>query len=173
MSRMEESYKQYTGKYKPTLEDVLLCLQCEVDTDDFLLMEIFAWYWDSFLPAALGHSKMYTASERRLQQISECTPKDKPRKKYVTIENEAFAVLTFENNIRKWENYEKLRPKYGKKVRFIPCKKQDPTQPDKVDECIVGGKQAIRIYSDACRGRYTLADSGQSKYGGWSLQGLE
>jgi len=36
-----------------------------------------------------------------------------------------------------------------------------------------GSKQAIRIYSDACRGLYTLANSGQSKYGGWSIQGFE
>jgi len=173
MSRMEESFKQYPGKYKPTLHDVVACLERNIQTDDEKMMEIFAWYWDSFLPAALGHSKLYTASERRYATVSECAPKDKPKKKHVTIENEAFAVLTFENNIKKWEYYEKLRPKYGRKVRFIPCKKQNKTDPDKIEECVVGGKQAIRIYSDDCRGQYTLADSGQSKYGGWSLQGLE
>jgi len=80
MSRMEESFKQYPGKYKPTLHDVVACLERNIQTDDEKMMEIFAWYWDSFLPAALGHSKLYTASERRYATVSECAPKDKQKK---------------------------------------------------------------------------------------------
>ena len=53
MSRMEESFKQYPGKYKPTLHDVVACLERNIQTDDEKMMEIFAWN-EPYLPPVFG-----------------------------------------------------------------------------------------------------------------------
>jgi len=86
-------------------------------------------------------------------------------------EHEAFAVLTFENNLSRWQYYDTICAEYGH-LQFLPMKKKKSTDPDTVKEELVNGKPSLRIYSDKCKGKYTLSDNGQSKYGGWTEEGM-
>ena len=90
----------------------------------------------------------------------------------MTPKHEAFAVLNFKNNLSCWQYYAKLCPKYGH-LQFLLMKKKHPSNVDKVvEECVNGKASPLGIYSDKCKGKYTLSDNSQSKYGGWTAASM-
>ena len=124
----------------------------KADTPELLadynrLMAIFVWWWNNYLPGVAG-SKHWRLSIRTTQTISaattlgvQCIPKG----------TEAFAVLMYENCHPKWVKLMEVTEKFTKKV-VIPRKKDDAE-------------------SDDYLGQYTSSRSGQSSYGGWSVEG--
>ena len=110
-------------------------------------MAIFVWWWNNYLPGVAG-SKHWRFSIRTSQTISaattlgvQCIPKG----------TEAFAVLMYENCHPKWVKLMEVTAKFTKKV-VIPRKKENKE-------------------SDDYLGQYTSSRSGQSSYGGWSVEG--
>jgi len=89
----------------------------------------------------------------------------------MTPECEAFAVLAFENYRNKWIKYQAYRREYPG-LKLMPCKYMKGTStPGEPGTCEVDGKK-LRVYGDGV-GKYTKADVGQAKYGGWIRDGLD
>ena len=103
--------------------------------------------------------------------ISEAVTAQDKDLKVMTPEHEAFAVLTFEKNLSRWQYYDTICAKHGH-LQFLPMKKKKTTDLDTVIEELVNGKPSLHIYNDKCKGKYTISDNGQSKYGGWTEAGM-
>jgi len=171
MAQMEKSYQSYREKPKPTLDEMELCLWREINIKDERQKNVFLWYLDCYLPKATGSSQLFGPNHRRYATISKVVTAEDKKLQVMTPKHEAFAVLTFENNLSRWQYYDKLCPKHGH-LQFLLMKKKHPSDVDKTVEECVKGKASLRIYSDKCKGKYTLLDNGQSKYGGWTAEGM-
>jgi len=173
MQRTIKAFQAWKGPTKPTVKDLEACLKRDIDIGDAGMMKIFAWYWNELLPMATGSSKLFNESHRLYATISKAAHSNKPNEPIIIVEIEAFAVLSYENNLKKWNYYEELDKEY-KGYRYIPCsrKKGDKEGVD-VEPDMNGPNMILRIYSENCKGKYTLSDRGQSKYGGWTHEGLK
>jgi len=171
MAQMEKAYQRFRDDPKPTLKEMERCLKREINLEDARQQLVFIWYWDNYLPKATGSSKLFSPNHRRYATISEAVTAQDKDLQVMTPEHEAFAVLTFENNLSRWQYYDTIRAEHGH-LQFLPMKKKKPTDPDTVIEELVNGKPSLRIYNDKCKGKYTISDNGQSKYGGWTEAGM-
>jgi hypothetical protein len=155
----------------PTQEEMLKCLKRDIKTDDERLMAVFMWYWDVYLPLSTGSRHQFNPSQRRYATISTCAPQNKPNKPFITPETEAYAVLCFENSYERCLRTSQLKAKFpGKKI--VPAKKKkDGTIPQEDDYELRGEK--CYSFGPSSKGKWTLADAGQSEFGGWHSDGLD
>lgn len=111
------------------------------------LMNIFLWYWDDLLPACAGNI-YWRDGIRRSQCI---TVANHEGKHCIPASTEAMTAIMYDNCSEKWASMwdkKKEDPEYK-----IPKKKEDPDY-----------EEMLPKYSDPA--------AGQSKYGGWSEEGL-
>jgi len=107
------------------------CLKREINLEDARQKLVFIWYsWDNYLPKATGSSKLFSPNHRRYATISEAVTAQDKELKVMTPEHEAFAVVTFENNLSRWQYYDTIRASHGHLLQFLPMKKKKPTDPD-------------------------------------------
>lgn len=142
----------------PSVEDLYKVVTRDIplpsDTDEAQqeeherLMAVFLWYWDDLLPKCAGNI-YWRDSIRRHQCISIANHEGK---QCITSSTEAMCALMYDNCREKWE-------------KMYARKKEDPTakMPKKKDD----------PETDDFAGKYSDAQSGQSKYGGWNPEGLE
>ena len=135
------------------------CLKREINLEDARQQLVFIWYWDNSLPKATGSSKLFSPNHRRYATISEAVTAQDKKLQVMTPEHEAFAVLTFENNLSRWQYYDTICAEHGH-LQFLPMKKKKPTDLDTVIEELVNGKPSLRIYNDKCKGKYTISEMG-------------
>lgn len=112
------------------------------------LMVIFLWYWDELLSKCAGNI-YWRDSIRRHQCISIATHEGKH---CITSSTEAMCALMYDNCRDKWEKM--YKKKQADPTAKLPKKKDDPE-------------------TDELSGKYSDAQSGQAKYGGWNSEGLE
>lgn len=136
------------GKKMPTPKDMLnLAMRKDLEFDpndpkkNEENRELFLWYWDELLPKMAG-SKRWGYSIRNYGCISSyCYPDSDT--KYITSSDEAMIVVMFENCGQRFPYAAKCTKK-GEKI------KED--HPDN-------------------QAKYSDSTAGQSKYGGWNLEG--
>lgn len=162
----------------PQLTDILKCLNRDINLEDDDEMELFEWYWDEFLPKATCNCKVFKDSQRHYATISTAAPLNEPNNLYMSISNEAFAVLMFENNRTRWMRYKEVKDQNAhsnKKLTAAKFKQVDgkpskiPGQEGETQET----PKEILVFGDKFRGKWSKCDSGQAKYGGWSADGLK
>ena len=157
----------------PTLAQMVSCMSRKFSPNDDQMMAIFMWYWDKFLPHVTGSGLLFKSLQRHYTTISKCAPKHQPNQPYMTPSLEAFAVLAFENNEEKWKYQAELKKKYPQK-RIIPAKRKvDKSLPEPDEDSFEISGETIRLYGPKSRGKYTMPDSGQARYGGWKKEGLD
>ena len=155
----------------PTQEEMLKCLKRDIKTDDERMMAVFMWYWDVYLPLSTGSRHEFNPSQRRYATISTCAPQNKPNKPFITPETEAYAVLCFENSYERCLRTSQLKTKFPG-MKIVPAKrKMDGTIPENDDFELRGNK--CYSFGPSSKGKWTLADAGQSEFGGWHKDGLD
>lgn len=174
MQRMEKPAEVWMEAHDgelPTPEQMEACLRRSLDQKKPEDLEIFAWYMDKFLPKCVGNAKIFAEPHRRYAIISEAAPKKTPNKPYVTIYDEAFAVLGFENCRERWITHQKIKTLHKRK-RIVPCKyKKDGTVGVENDFEVDGN--TVRVFGDNSSGKYTESDAGRKKHGAWTNVGLK
>ena len=116
--------------------------------------EAFFWFYGTYLECVCG--KRNWGRQKQHQRVSEATDKGS-QAKTVTISDEAFALLIFENYIDKW---------------ISTMTSADNVQGDGLVEPEVQGEVLGRMKQPRHRGKYTSKKSGHCKYGGWSREGM-
>ena len=103
--------------------------------------EAFFWFFGEFLSCVVG-KRQWTA-HKQYQQISQATMTGSSDK-LVTISDEAFALLIYENYFDKWTTQANAQ-----------------------------AAQSVQRERKVIRGKYTVQNSGTCKYGGWSHDGMK
>ena len=173
--RSYKAYKNFpSADPKPTVLELEECLKRTINPTNPRFFQVFNWYMDKLLPLNTGTGTMFGESVRHYQTISMASPPGDALASSITIETEAYAVLNYENNLTKWEYYDTVLDDNYSDHKYKPCNRTKEDE-QKVDYEVVkeGEKSILRIYKKECRGKYTKADCGQSRYGGWTRAGLE
>jgi hypothetical protein len=124
------------------LNDILKCLKRNVKPEE----EIWHWYWTRLLPHSAG-VKYWNETKHLYCTIVESKIKEAPdAPSSVTAASEGFVAVIWDNCVDKWTNEYNL-------------KKVNP-------------KARINLKLDEFKGKYTRNDTGQTKFGGWTSQGL-
>lgn len=159
----------------PTMEIMEKCLSRDIDVNNPVEMALFQWYWDKYLPEEAGNGHIFKESQRHYATISEAAPLSDPNAKYMPSVGEALAVLMYENNRERWLHYIKLKKEYGHDMKvtpaiYLPDKPKTDQYRGKPGEVIIRGD---RMYVYEFKGKFTVSDGGQAKYGGWTNEGLK
>jgi hypothetical protein len=125
------------GKELFTIEELCKLRRAETEREK----EAFFWFFGEFLACVVG--KRQWSAHKQYQLISQATMTGSSDK-LVTISDEAFALLMYENYFDKWT-----------------------TQANAQEG------QSVQRERKVIRGKYTLQNSGTSKYGGWSHDGMK
>jgi hypothetical protein len=156
----------------PTDEQMEMCLKREIDVNDTLQMDIFVWYWNVMLPKCAGSGQVWKESQRHFAIMSEAATGNDPKNLYITPSTEAFAALSIENCRTKWTNFIPIRADHpGKNIKVCKYQKKTTIVPPVGTEFEHDGGD-IRLYGEKFHGKYTSADGGQQKFGGWDNDGL-
>ena len=151
----------------PTEEEMLACAN-RTTTD----MDLLEWYWDGYLPAATANAKHWGADQRHFSLISEAHLDGAPGSLIIPASTEAFAILAFECYHvawqEQWELKRELTAEHKKKMTLVPKTKY----PDNFTEPYQVEGDKVYLYDPKFRGKWTLPDAGQSKFGGWLKQAL-
>ena len=124
------------GKELFTIEELCKLRRAETEREK----EAFFWFFGEFLSCVVG--KRQWSAHKKYQLISQATMTGSSDK-LVTISDEAFALLMYENYFDKWTT--------------------------QANATAAGSVQRER---KAIRGKYTVQNSGTCKYGGWSIDGM-
>jgi hypothetical protein len=133
-----------SGKDFFTIDELCKLRRSEMEREK----EAFFWFYGTFLECVCG--KRNWGRQKQHQRISEATDKGS-QAKTVTISDEAFALLIFENYIDKW----------------ISTSADDMQDAGLVEADMPGRRKQPRH-----RGKFTSKKSGHCKYGGWSREGM-
>lgn len=150
----------------PAVGTIYACANRKVSMTIAAQKEVFVWYVDEFLPKATGIPGAFDEKVRYYMPISEAHPLNKPKEPSVTPSTEAIAAVLFDNCRVKWMEFYKLKQKYGNKA--IITKKH---KPEGAEEPTITPKNII-VYDKKYKGKYTVADGGQNKFGGFKVEGL-
>ena len=124
------------GKELFTIEELCKLRRAETEREK----EAFFWFFGEFLSCVVG--KRQWSAHKKYQLISQATMTGSSDK-LVTISDEAFALLMYENYFDKWTT--------------------------QANATAAGSVQRER---KAIRGKYTVQNSGTCKYDGWSIDGM-
>lgn len=160
-------YMDQNGGRLPQIAD----LEKVVFRDPTMDMDLMEWWWDEVLPKATGYADCWKESKRWFGTITRLAPPDDIKKKYITAETEAFALLNFENSAGKWEKHREisqLAAFRNKNITILykktPAENPAPKTP----------RQAyahIQTYP-GLKTKWTQPNAGQAKFGGWSKEGM-
>jgi hypothetical protein len=119
--------------------------------------EAFYWFFGSFLECVSG-KKAWGRRAKYTSLVSEAATTDKTQGKIVTVSDEAFALLLFDNYIDKWVE-----------MAAESTKEKEETLQGERDN------QDKKKATERRRGKYTgaSAKSGHCKFGGWSTKGMK
>jgi hypothetical protein len=146
--------------------DILACLSRKVMPE---LHECFDWYVNNYLPHATANADHWSTGKRHYSTLSVCGRPKAARKLYVPPSTEAFAVTAFECFRTAWVELWALKKKYPR-TKFIPRKKPKDSE---APPYVVGqGGDKVYLYDAKFKGKWTVPDAGQSKYGGWTTEGV-
>ena len=106
--------------------------------------EFFDLYNDEVIPKFAG-AQRWGINKRCHGHLSTHAPTDDPKNPYVTVSDEAFAVVTYEGCYNKW--------------KYMGDQKKNNEKVDKKN--------------DSMDNSYINKKAGQAKYGGWTDQGLD
>ncbi len=134
----------------PPPDLILKCALRQVDLDDDEERDVFFWYWEKLIPAAVG---CYNWSDKvkYYKIISAAKCKKNPSEKVVTTASEAFIVLLWENCYEKWVA---VRMEYHNNPEWKMPKR---TKEDK-------NKPYFKTL-------YSKQDGGRQDFGGWTSAG--
>ena len=144
---IEDIYKVANRMIPLPPEDPSAADAAEQQAEHDRLMKVFLWYWDNLLPACAGNV-YWRDSIRRSMCISVANLDGKP---CIPPSTEAMTAIMYDNCSEKWGvmwQKKKDDPAYK-----IPKKRDDPDY-------------------DEMMPKYSDPTAGQSKYGGWSHEGL-
>jgi hypothetical protein len=125
--------------------------------------DLFVWYWDQYLPKVAGTSKAWNKKIKYFGLISLHHPPDNPKNVYITPSTEAWAVLLIMNCRDRWPKQKELKEQNSARITYV----KSATSTARAGATHVN----ITDHPDFV-GKYTKADAGQKKFGGWSSDGL-
>ena len=132
------------GEHFPTVEELTKCVGRDIETDEDY--KIFMYYCEEFLGKMVGASE-WSVKTRCFTTISGAIRQNTNDIPLISPSDEAFAVLVVDNCMDRWDNEDK-----DGGARTVDAPKAKKT---------------------VANGKYTATDGGQSKYGGWSPEGLK
>ena len=118
----------------------------------------FLWFYGTFLECVCGLK--HWGVQKSKQLVSQATSSATKHGKLVTISDEAFALLLYDNYIEKWlkafQREEQLRHE------------TPPAEPQPRS----GAGSREKSKREREKGKYTAQKTGHCKYGGWSREGM-
>ena len=127
----------------PSHEVILMCATRNFKNDGDLKM--FEWYWEVVLPKMVGADNWATASRRYGIISSAYVPDASPKRRCITMSDEAMCVVMWENAFGRWNDLFEWENRPENKGKKHPN----------------------------WNGKYTLANGGQSEWGAWTPAGLQ
>jgi hypothetical protein len=125
------------GKELFTIEELCELRRAETERE----REAFFWFFGEFLSCVVG--KRQWRAQKQYQRISQATMTGSSDK-LVTVSDEAFALLMYENYFDKW-----------------------------TAQANAQAGQSVQRERKVIRGKYTVQNSGTCKYGGWNHDGMK
>ena len=132
------------GDHFPTVKELTKCVGRDIETDEDY--KIFMYYCEEFLGKMVGASE-WSIKTCCFTTISGAIRQNTNDIPLISPSDEAFAVLVVDNCMDRWDNEDK-----DGGARTVDAPKAKKT---------------------VANGKYTATDGGQSKYGGWSPEGLK
>jgi hypothetical protein len=181
----DDCFKLYTTLKQnlPPVTDIHKCFTRNIDLTKSHERQLFKWYWETYLAHAVGNTRDWGKQVRRYGTISEATPENDPNFLYMTASNEAFAIVAYHNYRDAWIEQWKLKANIAAKfkaagkdptdISLVQANKQNEKAKKKAKEgdeyCVVG--TVVYMYDKKFKGKWTEADAGSKKSGGWSELG--
>ena len=135
-----------------------------INRDASVDLDLFAWWWDVYMPKATGNNKLWNDCTKYYGNISTHSPPGKPNQPYVTAATEAWGLLLIQNCRTRWPAILTWKKKSNDTLRYVKGGGDRVTK----------GHQHIDItVHPEFKGIYTLTDSGQAKFGGWTTKGMK
>ena len=125
--------------------------------------DLFAWWWDVYMPKAAGTAKTWNKKVRYFGLLSTHAPPGSPKDVFITPSTEAFGLLLIMNCRDRWPKLMALKEKNSARITYVKSK----TATAKANTTIIN----VNDNPDYL-GKYTKTDAGQRKFGGWSAEGL-
>ncbi len=180
------------GKTLPSVEDIVRCLERNIDMKNDYGKELMVWWVDTFLAHAAGNQHDWNKAKRWYGTISTMAPQNRARKLYMPASTEAFAALAYENCRAAWLEQFALKdefPDYKLVVSKMVVKEGDKTwaaAPEGTDgNPVVPPSDAngvpdyqflqgmqIGCLHPKYKGQYSKSDCGSERAGGWTDDGL-
>lgn len=117
-------------------------------------IEAFIWFFAKFVECVCGLKQWGVQKTRQL--VSQASSSASKHGKVVTVSDEAFALLLFDNYIDKW-------------VSAFEREEGQNTDASMASPTTASGRKARK---DREKGKYTAQKTGHCKYGGWSREGM-
>ncbi len=146
----------------PTLDQMLKIAERTVTSMADQL--VFEWYWDEYLPKCTGNIWDWSKDKRHFETIR--ASKDPVDDKFhMSVSNEAFALIVFENNRGNWLEIYAKQKETGKTVvvKAKVLSAEEAKNDDPKNFYTIDAKY---------KPQWSSASKGQQKYGGWSGVGL-
>jgi hypothetical protein len=145
----------------PPDEEFLKILKRDKDLNE----DLFEWYWDKLLPKAHPIATNWNQHKKYFGLISTHAPPDSPQNPYISWDTEAFVILCIMNYRGKWNAI--MKEKKPAQSKFVYIK--DESKRDQKPNCWYVNMELRPEFN----GKWSLNDSGQAKFGGWSKEGQE
>ena len=129
-------------------------------------LDIFRWWWDEILPAAVGTAKQWSPTTRYYQTISNSRVADNPEQPLeVPCNTEAFAAFEYINNLEKWPLMFELKVDSRSLNIVKNAESLKIKNPKNLDVFTAEHPKLIP--------KYTASNVGQAPFGGTTTAGLE
>ena len=119
--------------------------------------QAFLWFFGTFLECVSGQK--HWGAQKWKQLVSEASSWATKHGKLVTVSDEAFALLLYDNYAEKWVKAFEQQERHRLETMAAP-------QPGGTAS---GGRKAGR---EREKGKYTAQKTGHCKYGGWNREGM-
>lgn len=120
--------------------------------------QAFLWFFGSFLECVSGLKQWGVQKSKQL--VSQASSSATKHGKLVTISDEAFALLLYDNYIEKW-------------VKTFQREEQQRLETLESPQPASDSSGRRKTSKEREKGKYTAQKTGHCKFGGWSREGME
>lgn len=170
MKKAVEAYLATSNGQLPTLDSILQCAQRKLNIKDPINQETFQFYYEILLPKANGYGSDFSEKVRYYATISTAKSDDSAKYIDMTIATEAFGVITYENNYKKWMKEYELNQnpaRAGRQTRIVNLGNENNAASNNPEYYHIFERDHKELISE-----YTKSNAGQEKYGGWTEKGM-
>ena len=139
-------------------------IQKTLSRDPSMNKTLFTFWWDKYLPKAIGNNKHWNKEVRYFGRLMDHAPPGDPDKLRVTPSDEAWAALVIENCRTRWPAH--MKEKETNRNKIVYGKQPATGARDDVNYIDLAERPEFK-------GTCTDSTNGQKKCGGWSNEGLQ